>query len=123
MKKIFFLGYLFMGLVGCSSAPTSMYYWGNYPNDSYLMYAAPDQAEPSKQIEHLEQDIAKARAKGLLVPPGLYAHLALMYLELNHSAQAEQYFLLEKQHFPESATLINYLLADKTQSQPVGNHP
>ena len=123
MKNIVLFGGLLLALVGCTTAPKSMYYWGNYPNDSYLMYAAPAKAEPSKQVDDLEQDIQKARAKGLAIPPGLYAHLGLMYMELNNTAKAEQYFLLESQHFPESATFINYLLKDKTQTTQSGSQP
>ncbi len=43
------------------------------------MYTAPEKATPSAQITTLEAEIQKTKGKGLAVPPGLYAHLGLLY--------------------------------------------
>lgn len=49
------------------------------------MYNSPEKATPSTQITKLEAEIEKTKGKGLAVPPGLYAHLGLLYLQENNS--------------------------------------
>lgn len=109
MKKIILLSSLAVLFTGCVSAPKSLYNWGSYPEQSYLMYSAPQKATPAAQIIKLEADIEKAKGKGLAVPPGLYAHLGLMYLQQDNSQKAAQYFQLEKQVYPESSVLMDRL--------------
>ncbi|OUY07158.1 DUF4810 domain-containing protein [Acinetobacter populi] len=118
MKNLIFALCCMIGLFGCTTTPKSLYYWGSYPNQTYLMYSDTTKASPSAQINTLEKDIQKAQAKNLAIPPGFYAHLGLMYLEEGNYSKAENYFQLEKQVYPESTTLINRLLNEKSLSEP-----
>lgn len=97
-------------LVGCVTTPEPLYQWGSYPQQNYLMYSQPQKATPGAQILKLEAEILKAKGKNLAVPPGLYAHLGLMYLHENQFARAAEYFELERQVYPESSVLMNRLL-------------
>ncbi len=110
MKNIslFLLGGL--ALAGCVSQPSALYNWGSYPEQSYLMYSQPQKAVPSAQIQKLEAEIEKSKAKNLAVPPGLYAHLGLMYSEQGNMNKAIEYFQLERQVYPESTILMDRLL-------------
>ena len=110
MKKIVLSSVLALGLVGCATGPQSLYNWGSYPHQTYLMYTAPEKATPSAQITTLEAEIQKTKGKGLAVPPGLYAHLGLLYLQENNSQKAIEYFQLERQVYPESTVLMDRLL-------------
>lgn len=98
-------------LVGCASAPKGLYAWGAFPQQTYLMYSAPEKAQPSQQILILEEDIVKAKAKSSAVPPGLYSHLGLLYLMENNTDRALQNFNLEKQVYPESTVLMNRFIS------------
>lgn len=110
MKKIITFCLIGLGLVGCVSAPKPLYSWGSYTQQTYLMYNAPEKATPSAQIIKLEAEIEKAKGKGLAVPPGLYAHLGLLYLQTENSQKAIEYFQLERQVYPESTVLMDRLL-------------
>lgn len=96
--------------VGCANQHQDLYRWGNFPEQSYLMYSNPAKSTPSSQVTILEADVQKAQAKGQAIPPGLYAHLGLMYLDLNNPQKARQYFELERQTYPESSTLMERFL-------------
>ncbi|MCH7390504.1 DUF4810 domain-containing protein [Acinetobacter dispersus] len=110
MKKILFTSLITIGLVGCAAGPQPLYSWGSYTQQTYLMYNQPEKATPSAQIIKLEAEIEKAKAKNLAVPPGLYAHLGLLSLQVNNAQKAVEYFQLERQVYPESRVLMDRLL-------------
>ena len=104
-----------MTLVGCVSAPKSLYSWGEYPQQTYLMLSLPEKTSPQEQIGKLE------KAKNAAVPPGLYAHLGLLNLNINNGPRAVQYFELERQTYPESAVLMDRLLKKMTAQSAAGS--
>ncbi|WP_336042160.1 DUF4810 domain-containing protein [Acinetobacter dispersus] len=110
MKKILFTSLITISLVGCAAGPQPLYSWGSYTQQTYLMYNQPEKATPSAQIIKLEAEIEKAKAKNLAVPPGLYAHLGLLSLQVNNAQKAVEYFQLERQVYPESRVLMDRLL-------------
>ncbi|MGY5392344.1 DUF4810 domain-containing protein [Acinetobacter sp. NigerLNRRAM0016] len=110
-----------MTLVGCVSAPKSLYSWGQYPQQTYLMLSVPEKTSPQEQIAQLEKDIEKAKAKNAAVPPGLYAHLGLLNLNINNGPRAIQYFELERQTYPESTVLMDRLLNKMTAQSVAGS--
>lgn len=116
MKNIFLYlsGILSLSLVGCASALKSLYSWGEFPQQTYLSLSLPEKASAQDQILKLEKDIEKAKAKNNAVPPGLYAHLGLQYLNSNDAPRAIQYFELERQVYPESTVLMDRLLQKMT---------
>ena len=96
-------------LTGCGT-PT-LYSWGHYENDLYAAYAAPDKMPAERQIEHMEADLQKARSENKPLPPGFHAHLGCLYYQLGKGAEARQQFETEKTKFPESAVLMDRLIA------------
>lgn len=116
MKNIFLLlgAVMSLSLVGCASSPKSLYSWGTYPQQTYLLLSVPEKTSPQEQIAKLEKDIEKAKAKNAAVPPGLYAHLGLLNLNLNNGPRAVEYFELERQVYPESTVLMDRLLKKMT---------
>lgn len=111
-KLLFTLGALAMfSLVGCTSSGSKpLYSWGQYPEQSYLLLSASEKTSPEKQIIILEKDIEKAKAKNEAIPPGLYAHLGLLNLDIQQPQRATTYFELERQIYPESTILMDRLL-------------
>lgn len=112
MKKLFlaFCGLAILNLVGCVSAPQSLYSWGEFPQQTYLSLTLPEKTSPQDQVLKLEKGVEKAKAKNAAVPPGLYAHLGMQYLNMNDAPRAIQYFELERQVYPESTVLMDRLL-------------
>lgn len=110
MKKIIavaaLLGASLFG--GCQTKP--LYSWSSYPNIIYSSYRAPDKFAPAVQIERLGEDIKKATAKGLLVPPGVHAQLGYAYLNSGNPGKARKQFEAEKATFPESAVFMDRLI-------------
>jgi len=94
---------------GCQSTKTK-YHWGHYEDLIYKSYVAPDEATANIQIEKLNEDIDLAKAKGKDVPPGLYAHLGVIYTSQGNNDLALAAFNHEKSLFPESATLIDGMI-------------
>ena len=116
MKNLFLLvsAILSLSLVGCASAPKPLYSWGQFPQQTYLSLSLPEKALPQDQIIKLEKDIEKSKAQNNAIPPGLYAHLGLLYLNTNDFSRATEYFGLERQIYPESTVLMDRLLKKMT---------
>lgn len=99
-------------LVGCASQPPQLYYWGSYEELIYESYAAPDIATAQMQVDKLEQDYQEARAQNKRMPPGWHAHLGYLYFQLGKLGEAQRSFVSEKAEFPESAVLMDRMLAN-----------
>ena len=109
MIRTGFLLALLAQLAGCAS-PT-IYSWGHYEDILYVMYSAPDNMPPERQLELLEADYQKARSQNKPVPPGWHAYLGYLYYQLGKADQARQEFETEKAQFPESAVFMDRLLS------------
>jgi len=95
-------------LGGCASGSQPLYYWGSYQPQVYQRLKG--ETTPEEQIGALEEDVQKARSKGLALPPGYHAHLGLLYAEIGKEDQVRQEFETEKTLFPESATYMDFLM-------------
>jgi hypothetical protein len=108
VSSLWLLGII--ALAGCqSSKPLS--YWGNYEGAAYTKYKTPGDAAPDIQIARLQEDLDKAAAKGLNPNPGLHAYLGFVYYEAGKMAEAAEEFEAEKRLYPESAQLMDRLIA------------
>lgn len=96
-------------LAGCASAPKPIYSWDNYEPTVYQYYQG-GKTSPDEQIAALKLSIEKARATAKKVPPGLHAHLGMLYAGTGHTDLAFQEFNNEKTLFPESAPYMDSLL-------------
>lgn len=107
-------------LAGCATPPQPLYYWGDYQGQVHGYFKG--DKSPEEQILALEAIREKARAKGLGVPPGLQAHLGLLYGQTGRSDRMLEYFAAEKTQFPESSPYLDFLLKNKTvgQAAPAG---
>ncbi len=102
---------------GCATRSQPLYHWGNYPAEQYGYLKG--EKGPEESIQALEKAREVAKAKGALLPPGLLAHLGLLYGQTGQTAQFEQYLEAERQQFPESAAYIDFLLKKKQEDKVV----
>lgn len=109
MNKLLAVCFFAVLFGGCASNDTQ-YYWGEYENLVYKSHHEPGEVPPNVQIEKLQTDIEKAESKGKLVPPGVHAHLGLMYAANGNKELALASLNKEKELFPESAIFIDGLI-------------
>ncbi|WP_428034664.1 DUF4810 domain-containing protein [Amphritea sp.] len=102
-------------LGGCATQDNSLYYWGSYEAMIYEMYVEPGNAPAALQIEKLEQDIQTSDALGKQVPPGLYAHLGMMYAAEGKAGLAQAALQKEKSLYPEATIMVDTLLKNQQQ--------
>jgi len=96
---------------GCVTRPKPLYEWGSYEELIYTAHATPGAGDPQTQVATLEEEYQSARADNQALPPGWHAHLGYLYFQLGKSDQALQEFNTEKTQFPESARLMDRLIA------------
>jgi hypothetical protein len=96
-------------MTGCASRAKPLYSWGNYQGQVY-QHLKGQGTGPEQEILDLQADIEEANADGAMPPPGLYAHLGLLYLSVGKADQAVQAWNKEKTLFPESTKYVDYLL-------------
>ncbi len=107
----FFLLILAALASGCVTPPKEHYYWGNYQALILAMYVEPGSVDSFTQIEKLTEDLQQAEGNGQAPPPGLYAHLGMMYAINGDLSLAEDAFQQERDLFPEAAVLIDGMMA------------
>lgn len=98
-----------LSCIGCETVP-NQYHWGSYESLLFDGYVNPGEASPQAQIQQLTQTIEAAQARDGQIPPGLYAHLGFMRLNIGDVAGAVADFEAEKALYPESTTFIQGLL-------------
>lgn len=110
--KILLTAVLTLFFVGCAQKEQSLYYWqGEYPSSvySYLL----DDYDLTEQISKLENLANEATQQSRKVPPGLYAHIGLLYSNKGDLAVAKVYFEKEMSEFGESKEFLEFLLKAK----------
>lgn len=95
-------------LTGCSSTPTTHYAWNDYPEiqRDRLEQKINDEA----YLERLLGAVEEAQSRGVKVAPGIYADIGTFYARANQFSQAQKYYELEAQTWPESAPLMHALI-------------
>jgi hypothetical protein len=96
-------------LAGCAAPPKTLYQWGDYQGALY-QYLRAQGADMGAQIAKLEAQLEKTAATAGTPPPGLHAHLALLYSKAGEDDKALAHLQAERRLFPESATYIDFLL-------------
>ncbi len=109
------------GVLGCAAEPK--YHWGSYEKLLYQMQHNPGEATPEAQADKLTRDIQEASGKGKPVPPGVHAHLAYMLLMTGNGDGAMSNFQIEKTKYPESAVMIDRLVAGMTGKPKKAGEP
>ena len=86
----------------------TMYDWNGY-NYAVLKHYK-DGTTAEEFANSLQEIVEKAEAKDR-VPPGLYAEYGYALLEAGHSGLAAEYFVKEKQKWPEATIFMDRVLS------------
>ncbi|MBL8350297.1 MAG: DUF4810 domain-containing protein [Burkholderiaceae bacterium] len=100
---------LVAGLAGCAQTSQPLYLWEGFPRQQYA-YLLREGISPEQQIQEIEAHAGKARAANAQLPPGLRAHLGLLYLSVGNPGRAMELWNAEQTAFPESAVYMGQLL-------------
>jgi hypothetical protein len=118
-----------LGLAGCAQSGAPLYMWETYPRQQYA-YLLREGISPDQQIKEIETHAEKARAANAQLPPGLRAHLGMLYLSVGNPGRAMELWNAEKVAFPESTPYMNQLLkrlggatAEPAKNGPQANEP
>lgn len=115
MNKVIFIftcAALAVLMTGCGrQVQPPLYNWGSYA-DSSAKYAtkAHEKDIAEKHRAELEKIINDSNEKKQRVAPGLHAEYGQILFEMNKKELAKQYFILEKQTYPESSVFIDRVL-------------
>jgi hypothetical protein len=111
MRVLFVVFYTTLFVSACKTTEPT-YYYGSYQEVVYSYFKG-SEVGLSQQIEILEEIIEQARGKGKPVPPGLHAHLGMLYFETGNTSLGQASFDMEKSLFPESVAYLDFLLNNK----------
>lgn len=106
--KILFPTCLLLLASGCVS---TRHDWGSYENELYTYYKSPTDVERQELINELAEVFVRAEEGGTIPPPGLYAEYGNFLFQAGDLQQAIEYFKKEKAAWPESAKLMDSLVA------------
>ncbi len=98
----------------CASPPSSLYDWGAYPQ-AMAIHLRESGGDAARQASLLEEQLQKAAGAARAAPPGLHAHLALLYTQLGNEALAVRHLQAEKALYPEGAAYMDFLLKNVRQ--------
>jgi hypothetical protein len=91
----------------CESSP-GLYSWGSYEQQVYAYLNGESRGE---QLAALERDLEKIEGR---VPPGFYAQMGLLHVDMGNAAEAVYCFTMEQTLFPEAAVFMDLLLGNLT---------
>jgi len=94
---------------GCAQRTPPLYMWETFPRQQYEVLVRAG-GSVDEQILKLETHAEKAKAASAALPPGFRAHLGMLYLNAGNADKAREFWLAEKQSFPESSPYMDQLL-------------
>jgi hypothetical protein len=108
MKQLFAILALTL-FAGCTTAPVN-YYYGDYSRSLYRSKKDTTPASLAKHRATLEDIIQKSEKRGSRVPPGIFCEYAYL-LAKDGSPEADRYFALEVESYPESKRFVDFIRA------------
>ena len=104
------LGVLISMLAACAAkGPGPLYLWEAFPRLQYEVLLRGG-FSPDEHIRQLEFHAEKARAANAALPPGLRAHLGMLYLSAGNAERARELWKAEILAFPESSPYMDQLI-------------
>lgn len=107
LKTLFFFAFALL-LSGCAPKKNSLYSWDRAYIDS-VYTTLNNENDAAGDIGKIEKYVQQSIVDGKKVPPGVYAHLGLLYSKVGNDGQALVYFEKEANAFPESRHYMNFI--------------
>ena len=101
---------LLLAVVGCAQPPATLYQWERFPQHIDARLRPSASLPISDQTAQLSADLEKIQSETGKVPPGMHAHLGLLYAEQGQLDRFGEQLTAEKDRFPESTTFMDFLL-------------
>lgn len=98
-------------LSGCTK---TIFFWGDYEDSLYESYVEND---PQQAHLKLNRTILEGENQKQRLAPGIYAEYGFILFQRGDASGAIQYFLKEKQQYPESTALMNKLISKIEEKQ------
>src|SRR5438552_4653298 len=95
-------------VTGCATQPP-LYYFGDYSRTLYQSKKNPTPETLAKHEQSLRNVIDTSQKRNLHVPPGIYCELAYLLHTEGKAGEAESYFNMEVQTYPESAKFVAFV--------------
>ena len=100
-----------LAMLTSACAGTSTYYeWGDYSDAVWRATSGDGQMDIGADIDALNATVEKAATGGKRVPPGMHAHIGMLYARRGELDTALAAFESEKGLFPESAHFMDLLI-------------
>lgn len=96
-------------MTACAGTP-SYYEWGPYSDAVWRATSGDGQLDIGADIDALNATVEKAAMGGKRVPPGMHAHIGMLYARRGELDTALAAFESEKELFPESAHFMDLLI-------------
>jgi hypothetical protein len=104
-------------ITGC--AAPGLYQWGAYDSDLYAAYK--DITKMENLRSKLEAHVGEMENSKAKVAPGLYAELGTLYLQAGATQKAINYYIKERNTWPESNILMTSLIQNLERRQATSN--
>jgi hypothetical protein len=110
MTQLCLVLFMIVLLSGCAQHQ-KLYSWEDYSTTLYRMKKNPCNETQQAHMAELKKIIDSSKETSMRVPPGVYCEYGYLLMIQGRKDDAMQYFVLEKQTYPESATFITNLTA------------
>lgn len=97
-----------VALAACAGLGERSYDWGDYDG---ALYKSTEPRLAGQELSRLEDHVRAVEQSRGRVAPGLYAELGTMHLQAGNQEQALAYYRKERDTWPESARLMDRLIA------------
>lgn len=109
MRKIYFALFCTILFISACATQEPMYYWGNYSQSLYKYKKTPNEENLKAHKLTLVKIIQESNKLNKRVPPGICCEYGYLLLKEGKTQEAENYFRLEEDMYPESKVFINRL--------------
>ncbi len=110
MRRSFVIAAAICALTACQQN-RSRYAWAHYEDSVWSMTHAEGAADIDAQIALLQETVEGAGQSGRAIPPGMHAHLGMLYSMRGERDIARAAFESERELYPESTAFIDGLIA------------
>ena len=108
-----------LALAGCGQSK-SLYVWGPYQDSVWKATYGEGVTDVGADIDALNATVERAYADCKLPPPGMHAHIGMLYSQRGELDTALAAFEAEKELYPEAEHFMDFLIGRIRGETPEG---